>query len=208
MQFKDRKDAGQRLATELMDLNLKNPYIFGMARGGVPVAYEVAKKLKVPLDVLVIRKLGMPENPEFGFGAIAPEGIMELNRQTVKEYNLDQETIEAVKNREEKELDARLKKYRGSKKFPNLLGKTVILVDDGIATGASARVAVKYLRSKNPKKIILASPTCAKDSEENLKKYADDVVCLISSLYFSAVGQWYEIFDQTDDKEVISFLDR
>lgn len=206
MRFKDRYEAGQKLADALKNLDIKSPYVFGMARGGVPVAYEVAKKLNAPLDVLVVRKLGMPQNPEFGFGAIAPEGVSEINTETVQSYRLSSEQIEKIKSAEESELEERLQKYRRDKKLPDLLEKTAIIVDDGIATGVSAKVAIKYLKSKKPQQIILAAPACAKDSEEKLKKYADKIVCLVSSSAFFAVGQWYENFNQTTDEEVTLLL--
>jgi predicted phosphoribosyltransferase len=206
MRFKDRRDAGQKLAKTLWALDLKSPYVFGMARGGVPVAYEVSRLLKAPLDVLVIRKLGAPYNPEFGFGAIAPDGFFEVNKETVRGLDLTDIEVNEIKKREEQELLRRIKEYRGHRKFPSLADKTVIIVDDGIATGASAKVAVEYLKSKKPKEIILAAPVCAQDSERVLKEEADRVICLSSPPYFSSVGEWYEDFPQTSDEEVINYF--
>lgn len=206
MMFKDRRDAGQKLAKTLSALDLKKPYVLGMARGGVPVAYEVAQELKAPLDVLVVRKLGTPQNPEFGFGAIAPNGFSELNEEIIRDLNLADIEIADIKEKEEEELLRRMKKYRGDRSLPNLSNKTVIVVDDGIATGVSAKVAVAYLKSKKPKEIILAAPVCAQDSGEMLKEKADKVICLSSPPYFFSVGEWYEYFPQITDKEVIEYL--
>ena len=204
--FLDRKDAGKKLAQKLKEFKIKNPYVFGMARGGVPVASEVAKELKAPLDVVVVRKIGFPLNPEFGIGAIAQGGVKVYNQEIIDNYQVSPKAIKEITENETKELDRRLSLYRDSKSLPKLKNKTAILVDDGLATGISAIAAVKFLKTLKPEVIILAIPVGAPNSVELLESKTDKVICLLKPFEFSSVGQWYKFFDQTTDQEVVDIL--
>lgn len=208
MFFVDRKDAGERLASQLVKYKNKNPYIFGLPRGGVPVAYEVAKALDAPLDTLTTRKLGAPLYPEFGFGAIAPNGIEVINHDVVKRLGLTKRQIMQIKQSQRTEMERRIKKYRGTLEMPDLKGKTVILVDDGIATGVTIQAAVRYLKTFRPQKLVIAVPVGAPDSVKKLQKEVDEVICLYTPDNFNAVGQWYQEFDQTSDEEVLALLNK
>jgi len=204
--FLDRKDAGQKLAKKLKGFNLKNPYVFGMARGGMPVAFEVAQKLNSPLDIVIVRKIGHPLNPEFGIGAIAQGNVLVYNQETIDNYHIDYSEIKENVKKETKELNRRSALYRGSKSLPNLKNKTAILVDDGLATGISAKAAINFLKTLNPKSIVLAVPVGASDSIRELEKEANKVICLLTPDQFLSVGQWYRFFDQTTDQEVVDIL--
>jgi putative phosphoribosyl transferase len=205
MIFRDRTSAGKLLAAELATKNYPNPHIFALVRGGVPIGYEVAKKLKAPLDVVVVRKLGLPSFPELGFGAIAPNGIIEIDKMIVERYRLHVDDIENVRDKEEREMERRMQKY-GAKFLDSLKAQTVILVDDGIATGITMLVAVKYLREFNPKKVVVAVPVCPDTIQSQFRGVADEYICLRFEEYFGAVGEFYENFSQVTDEEVLSFI--
>lgn len=210
MLFKDRQEAGKKLAEKLAELDVQNPIVLALPRGGVPVGFEVAKKLKSPLGVLVVRKLGAPAQPEFGIGAIAPENTAIYDDEAIRNLGISEEEVRHIEEVERKELQRRIKIYRGSQLMPNLKGKTVILVDDGLATGVTARAAIKYILEHHPDKLIVAMPVCALDSVQSIhsiiRPMKDDAICLSTPYDFSALGLWYRNFSQVSDEEVISLL--
>jgi putative phosphoribosyl transferase len=201
--FRDRTHAGELLAESLMKYaDRKDVIVLGLPRGGVPVAYEVAKRLHAPLDVMVVRKLGVPGWEELAMGAIASGGVRVLNEQVMRGSSITPERIEKVAAAELEELHRREIAFRGHTGAPVVQGKIVILVDDGIATGSTIRAAVLALRQQWPARIIIAVPTAAADSCDMLEPLVDDLIALIRPIYFHAVGQWYEDFQQTTDAEV------
>ncbi len=206
MIFNDRRDAGRQLGQALLEYRDEQPIVLGLPRGGVVVAYEVARILGAPLDVVVARKIGAPGQPELGIGAIAPENTLVIDPYTVRVLGLTEEDIRQLAEREQRELERRIHLYRGDQPMPDVTGRTVIVVDDGLATGVTARAAIRSLRKRNPKKIILAVPVCAPDTAEALRKEADEVICLTAPPDFRAVGLWYRDFSQTTDEEVIELL--
>jgi len=207
--FRDRAAAGQKLARELAEYaGRPNVVVLALPRGGVPVAFEVARALGAPLDVFVVRKLGLPRHEELAMGAIASGGVRLLNRDVIETYGVSNADVERVTAREQAELERRERRYRGSRPFPDLTGKTVILVDDGLATGATMRAAVEALRLERPGEIIVAVPVAAPETCDAFRDVADDVVCAITPEPFYAVGLWYEDFSQTTDEEVHDLLER
>ncbi len=209
MIFPNRTDAGRRLALRLRDYaNRKDVIVLGIPRGGVPVAFEVARMLKAPLDVLVLRKLGVPGHEELGFGAIASGGIRALNSEIVEALRISPRDIEDVTNREGKELKRREHAYRGSRPPLNIKGRTVILVDDGIATGSGMRAAVDALRQMKPAQIVIAVPVAPASSCNDLRAEGNNLVCLAMPEPFYGVGQFYYDFSQVSDQEVNELLDR
>jgi putative phosphoribosyl transferase len=189
--FRDRTEAGQLLAKELTAYaNRKDVLVLGLPRGGVPVAFEVARALKAPLDVFVVRKLGVPGHRELAMGAIASGDVRVLNEDVVEGLGLSQLTIDAVAAEELKELARRELAYRGDHPFPRLQGRTVILIDDGIATGSTMRAALKALRKQCPARIVVAVPTAAPSSYDHIKPLADEMIALMTPDDFCAVGQW------------------
>lgn len=208
MRYRDRKDAGRRLAEALEPYRGRDDVVvMGLARGGVPVAFEVAQALDLPLDVFLVRKLGTPGQEELAMGAIATGGVRVLNEDVVRALDLQQEDIERAAQRETAELERRERAYRGGEPAPALEGKTVLLVDDGLATGASMQVAVKAVRAENPASVVVAVPTAPPSTCKRLEALADTVVCLDMPEHFWAVGQWYEDFTQTTDAEIMALLD-
>jgi predicted phosphoribosyltransferase len=205
MVFESRTSAGKLLGVELARKKYANPHIFALVRGGVPVAAEVSKVLMAPLDAVVVRKLGLPSFPELGFGAIAPGGVVEIDDTIVNRYHLHVDDIKTVQMAEECELDRRIQKY-GAYSTGDLIGQTAILIDDGIATGASMLVAVRYMKKFNPAKIVVAVPVCPDTAENQFLGVADEFVCLDFEEYFGVVGEFYEQFPQVTDKEVVSLL--
>ncbi|MCK5471782.1 phosphoribosyltransferase [Candidatus Gracilibacteria bacterium] len=206
MQFSDRTAAGKLLAEKLADFRGTETLVLALPRGGVVVGFEIARKLNTPLEVLVARKLGAPGNPEFGFGAIARENTVFLDEQTVKLLGLAKEQIDEIIARENLELKRREKLYCGERKFPALAGKTVILVDDGIATGVTVKVALKFIRKQNPARIILAVPVLAAESIEIFEPEVDGIIYLQAPTHLGAVGAWYDSFPQNTDTEIIELL--
>jgi putative phosphoribosyl transferase len=207
--FRDRVEAGRLLAAELSEYaNREDVIVLGLPRGGVPVAYEVARKLKAPLDVFVVRKLGVPGYRELAMGAIATGGVRVLNEHIVQELGISQETIDAVAAEEERELRRRELAYRGHGASPEIAGKTVILVDDGIATGSTMRAAVQALRQQHPARLVVAVPTAAPSSCREIRHQVDEMIALMTPQEFCAVGQWYEDFSQTTDAEVTRLLEQ
>lgn len=207
--FENRYTAGKRLAEALLDYrNEPGLLVLGLPRGGVPVAYEIAHSLNAELDVLVVRKLGVPYQPELAMGAIASAGARFFNEDVIRASGLKQEQIESVIEEQQAELVRREKAYRGDKPPLAIEGRTVIVVDDGIATGASIQVAVMALRSLNPAKIAVAVPVAPIDGARRLTAVADEFMCLLTPTPFYAVGQWYRDFRQTTDDEVRELLDK
>jgi predicted phosphoribosyltransferase len=208
MLFRDRLDAGRRLAEKLSDYGGKpDVVVLALPRGGVPVAAEVARALDAPLDIFLVRKLGLPGQEELAMGAIASGGSRVLNTSLLRRLHVPPETVDAVAMRERQELDRRERVYRGSHAPPSVRGRTVILVDDGLATGASMHAAVTALRAQEPARIVVAVPVGAPSTCEDLRRIADDVVCAETPEPFSAVGQWYDDFSQTSDDEVHQLLE-
>ncbi len=210
MRFRDRTEAGQRLAQELKNYSgRKDVIVLALPRGGVPVGFEVAQTLKVPLEVFVVRKLGVPGFEEMAMGAIASGGLRVLNQDVIATLGRGaSQAIDEVTARETQELEARDKKYRGDRPFPDLRGRKVILVDDGLATGATMRVAARAARLHSPNELIIAVPVAAESSCRELQGEADRLVCAFTSRDFVAVGQYYEDFSQTSDEEVRALLEQ
>lgn len=205
--FRDRRKAGQRLAAKLAAYaNRPDVMVLALPRGGVPVAYEVARALHAPLDVFLVRKLGVPGHEELAMGAVATGGVRVLNEHVVNGLRIPNDVIDAVAQWEEQELKRREDLYRGDRPPPDVRGRTVILVDDGLATGATMLAAIKALRQQQPARIVVAVPTGAPDTCDQLRAVADEVICAITPEPFSAVGLWYEDFSQTTDEEVRELL--
>ncbi len=206
-QFSDRLEAGELLAEKLTAFaNKPDVLVLALPRGGVPVAAEVAKKLNVPLDVFVVRKLGLPGYPELAMGAIASGGVRVLNREVVDSLNIPAEVIDAVAGNEQRELERRERNYRDDLPPPEVRGKTVIVVDDGIATGSTMMAAVAALRRSDAAQIVVAAPVIAPTTYLELRGCADEIAAVFVPAEFHGVGQWYEDFSQTSDEEVREIL--
>ncbi len=209
MYFRDRIEAGQILARHLQAYkNRPDTLVLAIPRGGVPVAYEVARELNAPLDVFIVRKLGVPGHEELGMGAIATGGVRILHEGIVRELGIPQRVIDAVSEREQGELERREQLYRGDRPSPRIEGRTVIVVDDGLATGSSMKAAVQALRQQRPARLIVAVPTAPAETCNHLKEIADEVVCAITPEPFFAVGGSYGDFSQTTDEEVRDLMQR
>ncbi|MEU4728642.1 phosphoribosyltransferase family protein [Streptomyces sp. NPDC023588] len=208
MQFTDRADAGARLAEALRHLAPERPVVLGLPRGGVPVAFQVARALDVPLDVIVVRKLGVPYHRELGFGAIGEGGVRVISEDIVRSSRVGQQDLAAVERAEEAELARQAARFRGDRPRLDLAGRTVILVDDGIATGSTAAAACEVVRAQGAGRVVLAVPVAPPDAIAWLATEADEVVCLSTPRAFRAVGEWYEDFSQTPDEEVVDLLAR
>lgn len=207
--FRDRVDAGRRLAARLARYAGRDDVIvLALPRGGVPVGYEVARSLNVALDVFVVRKLGIPWHEELAMGALASGGVRLLNDDIIEAAGIQPVEINEVTRREQAELERRELQYRGDRKFPDLTGKTVILVDDGLATGSTMRVAVTALRKEGPTRIVVAVPVAAIETCAAFRDVADEIVCELTPEPFAAVGLWYDDFSQTTDEEVHDLLER
>jgi predicted phosphoribosyltransferase len=209
MIFRDRAEAGRMLAAKLVRYaNRSDAVVLGLPRGGVPVAYEVARELHAPLDVFLVRKLGLPGHEELAMGAIATGGVRVLNEDVVRALGIPEDIIESVASREQQELERRERIYRGTRPPVDVRDRIVILVDDGLATGSSMRAAVAALRQQGPGRIVIAVPIGALQTCRELREEADEVVCLYTPEPFHAVGLWYEDFSQTTDQEVHDLLER
>ncbi|HSJ54017.1 MAG TPA: phosphoribosyltransferase [Anaerolineae bacterium] len=205
--FRDRTDAGRRLARHLDEYGGDpDVIVLALPRGGVPVAYEVAQALDAPLDVFLVRKLGFPGQPELAMGAIASGGIRVLNREVVRSLGVDARTIDAVAAVEQEELERRARAYRGDRPPPDVAGRKVLLVDDGLATGASMRAAVKALRQREPAEIAVAVPVAAPETCTEFQALVENVVCAATPEPFHGVGAWYDDFGQTTDDQVRELL--
>lgn len=207
--FDDRVDAGRQLAKRLESFRGQNIVVLGLPRGGVPVAFEVAKALAAPLDVLVVRKLGVPFQPELAFGAIGEGGeVRVINDAVVREAGLSRDDIDAVESEQRAELQRRSDRFRGGRGRISLTGRIAVIVDDGVATGATAKAACQVVRAQGASRVVLAVPIGPDDVVARFAGYADEVVCLHTPEFFFAVGQGYRHFTQTSDDEVVALLDR
>jgi predicted phosphoribosyltransferase len=209
MFFRDRYEAGRILAGKLQHYaGRPDVLVLALPRGGVPVAFEVAQALGAPLDVFLVRKLGVPGHEELAMGALASGGVRVLNEDVVRELDIPAETIEAVTAAEQQELLRREQLYRDGRPAPDVRGRTVILIDDGLATGSTMRAAVAALREQGPARIVVAVPVAAPSTCREFRDVADDIVCAITPEHFYAVGMWYQDFSQTTDDEVRELLAR
>jgi putative phosphoribosyl transferase len=207
--YRDRHHAGVELAERLEHLNgRKDIVVLALPRGGVPVAYEVARALDVPLDVFLVRKLGVPGHPELAMGAIASGGVRVVSPDVLSWYGIPDHVIDAVARKEQAELERRERAYREGRVPVHLQDRVVLLVDDGLATGASMRAAVEAVRAQHPSRIIVAVPVGAPDTCREFEDLADEVVCARSPEFFAAVGEWYLDFSQTTDEEVRELLQK
>ena len=206
MLFADRADAGRHLAQRLRHLHGADVAVLGLPRGGVPVAFEVAEELRAPLDVIVVRKLGLPGQPEFGFGAIGEDGTRVIDDRVVHLTELTGPQIAAVEARERARLDRRVSQLRGDRAPIPLAGRAVIVVDDGIATGSTACAACVVARARGASRVILAVPVASVEAAAALRRYADEVICLHTPAMFFAISEWYDDFSQVSDEEVTVLL--
>jgi predicted phosphoribosyltransferase len=206
--FADRRAAGLELAVPLQRYRGRDVVVAGLPRGGVPVAFEVAEALGAPLDVLVVRKLGVPAQPELAFGAIGEGGVRLLNQTVLSHVRVSEKDIAAVEAVELAELRRRVERYRGDRARIPLVGRTALIVDDGFATGSTVRAATMVARAQGAAKVIVAAPVGASDTVAELRRYADDVVCLGTPVPFFAVGSGYRSFPQNTDEEVCGLLEQ
>ncbi len=206
--FKNRQEAGRQLGAALAEryLGRKDLLVLGLPRGGVPVAYEVAKALHAPLDVMIVRKLGVPQQKEYAMGAIASGGVTVIDQDVVRAMGINQQALDAVVAAEQQELRRREENYRPGHRPYALLDKTIVLVDDGIATGCTMRAAIAAAKSYGAIEIIVAAPVAAPETVDTIQQEANEVVCLATPQIFRAVGLWYQTFPQTSDAEVMELL--
>jgi putative phosphoribosyl transferase len=208
MIFKDRKHAGEQLASQLTEYKGRKVVVLGIPRGGVVVGEEIARALGLPLDVIVTRKIGAPGNPEFAIGAIGPNDQIVLNEEVIKSYKIPKEYLSGEIGKQGVEMERRERLFRKGKSPLDLGNKVVILTDDGIATGADVEVAIKAIKCQRPKKLILAVPVGPPETIEKFKKEVDELICLAIPSSFYAIGQFYQDFTQTSDEEVVKILRR
>jgi predicted phosphoribosyltransferase len=206
--FEDRRDAGRKLAAKLSRFRDERCVVFGLPRGGVPVGYEISRSLGAPLDVFVSRKLGAPGQPEFGIGAVAAGGVRVLSTDVIRRLGISEEYVERITAQEVAEVNRRLRFFRGGRPEMVVEGRIAILVDDGLATGVTARAAVEALKLRKPGRLILAAPVCAAQTAELFLSRVDELLCLASPSDLGAIGLWYKNFDQTTDEEVVRLLEK
>ena len=204
--FTDRRHAGQELGHALHRYAGTNPIVLALPRGGVPIGREIASALDAELDVLIIRKLGAPNNPEFAIGAVGEGGAVVLDEQTVVSMHMDDATLERIVTETRREIDRRVDAYRRGRSLPSLAGRTVIIVDDGLATGSTAATAVEVIKSLGAEDIVLAVPTGSHQAVTLLRDRCDEVICLEEPPWFGSVGAQYESFPQVSDEEVLALL--
>jgi putative phosphoribosyl transferase len=207
MIFKDRKEAGQRLAGALKDLKGKNVLILAIPRGGVPVAKEVASELNAELDVIITRKVGAPNNPEYAIGSVTQKGFLLTDKEFAKSLGISEKYLLEESKRQAEMIRDRLKRFRGDRPYPSMQNRIVVIVDDGIATGYTVRAAARFVKMKKPSELILAVPVAPADTIEELRKEVDRVVCLSTPEPFYAIGEFYADFDQVEDEEVKEILE-
>jgi putative phosphoribosyl transferase len=208
MPFLDRAHAGRRLAGQLTHLRGADVAVLGLPRGGIPVAFEVAQILGAALDVIVVRKLGLPNQPELAMGAIGEDGVRIINRTVVIGERVTESEFARVEHVERAELERRARRFRGDRPRAPLTGRTTVIVDDGIATGSTARAACQVARAQGAARVVLAVPVAPRAAIPGLSSVADEVVCLETPDRFLAIGQWYSDFSQTSDDEVVALLRR
>jgi putative phosphoribosyl transferase len=208
MIFRDRSDAGRRLAASLHHLRDENVVVLGLPRGGVPVAFEVATALHAPLDVIVVRKLGVPFQPELGMGAIGEDGVRIINDDVVRQSRVTEDQLAQVEALERVELERRARSFRGNRPRLLLRGRTALVVDDGIAVGSTARVACQLVRAQGAARVVLAVPVAPPDWRARMGGDADELVCLATPAPFFAIGQFYDDFSQVSDQEVLACLEQ
>ena len=212
MRFPDRVEAGRRLAAELTRrlprLRDEDPLVLAIPRGGVPVGYEVARPIDAPLDLFIARKLGAPGHEELGIGAVAPGGTRFLDADAIRALDVSDEYIEEVTQKELAELERRLRRFRGDRPPPRIEGRSVVLADDGLATGVTALASLTALRLQRPRRLVFAAPVCSVEGAQAVARQADDVVCVAMPDRFFGVGAWYHDFTQTTDEEVEQLLSR
>ncbi|MGA2681982.1 MAG: phosphoribosyltransferase [Candidatus Bathyarchaeia archaeon] len=204
--FSDRVDAGKHLASALADFAGKNAIVLSIPRGGVVVGYEISKALDLPLDVIIPRKIGAPDNPELAIGAMTEDGTIILDKRLVAYLGVPAAYVKEESERQKKEIERRLKMYRQNEPYPELKGKDVIIVDDGIATGSTMKAALASVKNRGAKTVTVVVPVGPPSTIQELEKQADRVVCLYTPEYFGAIGQFYRDFNQTSDEEVIELL--
>jgi len=207
MLFQDRQDAGKRLAQKLEEFKGTDAVVLALPRGGVVVGYEIAKELRIPLDVIITRKIGAPGNPEYAIGAIAETGEAQLNEPEIHAYGIPQSHVAAEIARQREEINRRIALYRDGRPLPDLKGRTVIVVDDGIATGFTMKTAIRAIWARQPQAVVLAVPVAPRESIVDLSDEVTRVVCLATPEPFFAVGAWYRDFTQVTDEEVRRYLD-
>jgi putative phosphoribosyl transferase len=206
--FQDREDAGRRLALRLARYRAENPLVVAIPRGGVVVGYEIAHALEAPLHVIAVRKLGAPGNPEYGIGAIGPDGVGVLDRDAIASLQVSAAELEQIIAAQKTEMERRSQLFRGDKGLPDVQNRTVILVDDGLATGATAKAAIEALRRRHPKRIVLAVPVAGAKTAAAFRSEVDDLICLQTPDRLDAVGHWYQDFDQVSDQEALAWLEQ
>ena len=209
MIFRDRTEAGKYLATKLLSYkDRQDALVLALPRGGVPVAFEVAQALRVPLDIFLVRKLGVPGHEELAMGAISTGGVRVLNKDTVDYLRIPEHIIDSIATEELKELKRRERAYRGNRPEPDVKGKTVIIIDDGLATGSTIRAAAQALRQQQPVRIVVAVPVSAPEACDEYRIGVDEIICAVTPEQFFGVGMWYLDFSQTTDEEVRDLLER
>jgi putative phosphoribosyl transferase len=206
--FRNREEAGRKLAEALASYRTERPIILALPRGGVPVGYEIARALAAPLDVWVVRKVGVPFRPELGMGAVSEGGEVYLSRDIVDYAGLSEEELAQACERKLREVEERVRIFRGGGPAPALRDRTVIIVDDGIATGGTTRAAIRAVRAQQPSKVILAVPVASPDVVQALSQEVDRVVCLLTPEDLYAIGMWYDDFTQVSDEAVVALLQR
>jgi predicted phosphoribosyltransferase len=204
--FADRRDAGRQLAAQLLPLAEQKPVVVALPRGGVPVAAEISAALGAPLEILAVRKLGAPHNPEYGIGAIVEDGTRVFDPEALAVLEISGGVLESIVAHESEEVRRRVAAYRGDRAPISLEGRTVIVVDDGVATGVTDTAALRAIRRQAPRRLILAVPVCAADSVARLQEEADEVVCLTTPPLLYGIGHWYRDFSQVSDREVVATL--